>query len=353
MSWPLPPKGYKIYFLGAVSAVVLSGCGWLSEDVSSGSYNRWESTQTTAPSSPINTASAVSVPPKTDESAELQQARARIAALENEIQNLRNDMKMMMPALSKLSLLPQTVEGAAARLQDIQPAAGAATGGEVGIIHRNYLQGDEFGDELGEAYAEAPPPPPPPVPAAPAIPAPATSAPAPSAPGGMVPGAPVAVHTAPQASPPPAAVAPVPPSARQNVTARLDAPAPVAVATPISYTPPAIHVNAISNVRFGNHEGGKSRIVIDVASASAFTYDIDNKEKILVIEVPGTVWNAGPLTRQIADNPLIKTLSSQPDGEGGTTMVIELSGPAQVLWAQSLPQASGSGNRLVFDISSL
>lgn len=339
----------KIFLLVSVSALALSGCGWLGEDVASGPYTRREAPAVAAtpapPAVPVAQAAAGTwrEPDKTiapDDVAALAQAHQRIAELEGEVESLRNDMKMMMPALTRLANLPVAADTAAAALNDMQPAAGNVAGGEIPRIHRNYLQGDEFHDEP-EAAMDAPAQMPraaaPVTPSVPAVPPPAPS----SSAGGMVPGAPVAVHPPP---PPPPAIAPLPPSQQAALPA---------AAMPVAYTPPAIDVASIRNVRFGNHEGGKARVVIDLSAALTFKFDIDNGEKLMVVEIPGAVWDAGPVTRTIQDNPLVQSMTSLPDGAGGTRLVLQLRASAKILWSQAIPPAGGQGNRIVFDISSL
>jgi len=338
-------KNLKVTLLTSIAIFSLSACGWLKEDVSSGTYNSWQSAAADVPAPPStrvmqtadstwlepdNTAKPV---PTAAEVVELKQANKRIAELETQIASLQNDMKMMMPALTKLA---GTTEVTATALSDIQPAAGNVLGGEVPRIHRNYMQGqDVFGDnefyDDPEAAMDAPLNAPAPVAPAP-VPAP-SQPPVAATPGGMVPGAPVAIN--PKASAP-----------------AVNAPQPAQV-VPASYTPPAINVTSIQNVRFGNHEGGKSRMVLDVSGATSFKYDIDNNEKFLVIEVPGTVWNAGPVTRMIQDNPLLQSMTASPDGQGGTRLVFQMKAPVKILWSQAIPPAGGQGNRLVFDVAAL
>lgn len=374
-------KNLKVTLLTGVTVLSLSACGWLQEDVSNGSYNRWESSAADVPAPPatrvMQTAEGTWLQPDTTprpvptatELAELKSANKRIAELETQIASLQNDMQMMMPALTRLANnvpvnVPVNAPVEAMALNDIQPAAGNIAGGEVPRIHRDYMQGqDVFGDaEMygdPEAAIDQPivdqqtqtqqplpvaPPPPPVVQAAPAPEASPSVATA--SPQGMVPGAPVAVS--PKAAPIiPPAVAPVPPTLQPAV-----APPPVQV-VPAAYTPPPINVSSIQGIRFGNHEGGKSRMVLDVSAASSFKFDIDNNEKFLVIEVPGTVWNAGPVTRMIQDNPLLQSVAASPDGQGGTRLVFQLKAPVKILWSQAIPPAGGQGHRLVFDVAAL
>ncbi len=350
----MPFKTAQSFLLSAAAVLALSGCGWLGEDVSSGSYTRWESSApaamaaTPTPTPPttrvmqaaqgtwLEPEQGAKPVPTPSEVAALKQANDRIVELEEEVALLRNDMKMMMPALTKLANLPTTTAVTAETLNDIQPAAGSVAAGEIPRVHRNFLQGDEFHDDPEVAMDTSRDLPP----AATVAPAPMSSVPEPTP-------AP-RPHTP---LPPPAVAPPVPPSAVPAVANGMVPGAPIAI--PAAYTPPAINVASIQNVRFGNHDGGKSRMVIDVSAASHFTFDIDNNEKLMVVEIPGTVWSAGPITRQLQDHPLVESMASSPDGQGGTRVVLQLKAPAKVLWSQAIPPAGGQGNRIVIDISSL
>lgn len=313
--------------MATVGMLALSACGWLSESPSSGSYDRWESAAAT-PAPPqtrvMQTADGTWLEPDRNakpvatasELVELKQANDRIAGLEQELASLRNDMNMMMPALTKLA----GMQTATYSLNEIQPAAGGSTAaGEVTRIHRNYMQANGTESDNPEIQMDAP------------INAPAAT--------GVAPGA-----AAPL--PPPVSAAPM--TAKPPVP--LAAP-PAATAQSASYTPPAVNMKSIQGVRFGAHEGGKSRLVVDVSDASAFKFDIDNNERMLVLEIPGTAWNAGPLTRMVQDNPLVQSMTASPDGQGGTRVVFMLQKPAKVLWSQAIPPAGMQGHRIVLDVA--
>lgn len=330
--------------MAAVSVLALSACDWLAEGPSNGSYNRWESAAATTPAPPqtrvMQTADgtwlepdrAAKPVPTAIEVAELKQANKRIADLEQEIASLRNDMNMMMPALTKLA----GIQSSAVALSDIQPAAGGSiAAGEVTRIHRNYMQANDVEAENPEIGMDAPVNLPP-------------LAQAPLSPKDMA-QPPVAVVPPPPA--PPATASAPPPAAAANASPVV-APAP-AKAQPASYTPPAVDMKSVKGVRFGAHEGGKSRLVVDLSSESGFKYDIDNEERMLVIEIPATAWNAGPLTRMIQDNPLVQSMTASPDGQGGTRVVFMLQKPAKVLWSQAIPPAGMQGHRIVLDLAEI
>lgn len=323
-------KNLKFISMATAAFLSLSGCEWVSQDVSGSRYTQWQDTQNILPPpqtrimqtadstwlEPDRTPKAV---PNKAELAELDQANKRIAMLEGEIEALRNDMAMMMPALTRLAglesghtatvtpVMAAAVPGVAGNLNNIQPAAGGITAaGEAQRIHQGYSPAQVAGTYEPESEADqdsalvTPP------------------------------------ATLQQMAPPPIVPQQSPP-----------------VAAPVSYTPPTLDVTAIKNVRFGSHTNGKSRLVLDVTGARTFTYEIDNAEKILVLEVPGTVWNAGPVTRNIQDNPLVVSMASTPDGQGGTRLVFQLRESAQILWSQAIPPAGSQGHRIVLDLASL
>ena len=313
--------------LATASVCALSGCGWLAESPSSAaSYSRLqasqESTHVETPAPPPQTRvmqtaqgtwlapeQGVKPVPTATELAALKQANQRINQLETEMASLRNDMKMMMPALTKLATHQPSADSAGT-FNDIQPAAGGSVAaGEVTRIHRNYMEPEGYYSDNPEISMDST----------------AKAAPYPPA-----------VQQAPLALAPPQASVAVPPPVRLQ---------------PASYTPPVLNVTAIQGVRFGSHEGGKSRMVIDVSAMPTFTYDIDNNERILMIEIPGTVWNAGPVTKVIQDNPLVQSMAAAPDGQGGTRVILQLSAPAKILWSQAIAPSGTQGNRIVLDIA--
>lgn len=312
-------RHFRTAVLTTVVFFALSGCSWVAEGPSATAYNTWDNSAANTPAPPetrvMQTADSTWLEPdrnakpvpNASEIAELNQANKRIGELETEIAAIRNDMNMMMPALTKLAGGSPSV----AALNNIQPAAGASAGaGEVGRIHRNYMQSEAgYGDDP-EAAADTP------------------LAMAPM------------VESVPAPPPPAAATMKTPPVAVQ---------APVRM-MPAAYTPPTLNVTSIKGVRFGSHEGGKSRMVIDVSAASSFTFNVDNNERILMVEIPGTVWNAGPVTRMIQGNPLLTSMAASPDGQGGTRVVFQLASPAKVQWSQTIPPSGGQGNRIVLDV---
>ncbi len=222
-------------------------------------------------------------------------AMDRLAALEQEVAQLRNDMSTMMPALTRLAQVQVDLQ---AILQNYQPAAGTGMG-------------------------------------APTM-------------------APSAAYQAPVQNMPAAAAYPVmmdAPSFAQQAAPSMPAAAPVQSA----YQPAAASIPAaahhVSHVRFGEH-GNKTRLVFDADSAVDFRYDVDNNEKIMMVALPSTAWDAMAQS-QFANSPLVASYSAMPDGSGGTNVAVQLRQAARVEWAESIPPSAGKGYRIVLDIAGI
>ena len=300
------------YVVMAVSCVaLLGGCSWLEDWPPSGKEF------TKAPPKPkaqvMHTADATwletdnqAMPVQNDQPRERDEAAMRrLENLEREVKQMRSDISMMMPALTRLSQIQGDLQ---AILQNYQPAGGpmpAQTPYNGAALQVNtmpeYVSPPEAPAQL---QAAAPPT------------YYSTNA-----------GAAASAMTAHNAQPP---VAPVP------------------VYQPASASASGL---AVSQVRFGEH-GDKTRLVLDTTGAVSFNYDLDNGEQILMVELPGAGWNAMTQS-QFASSPLIASYNALPDGQGGTQLAVQLRRPAQVLWAQSIPPAAGKGSRVVIDIAGL
>lgn len=143
---------------------------------------------------------------------------------------------------------------------------------------------------------------------------------------------------------------PVVPAQQQTVTpAHQPTPIPSAAAAPVSVALQAGALQA-SGLRLGDHPG-KTRIVIDMNGTPAYKHDLDNAEKIFVIELPNTTWT-GPANKSFS-SPLIQSYTVQPmDNNGGTRIVLVLKKTAAVSYQDTLKPASDSPHhRLVIDLT--
>lgn len=142
------------------------------------------------------------------------------------------------------------------------------------------------------------------------------------------------------------------------VTASGSSPMPLLPAAPHPAISPAAQPAAqaassaaIAAIRFGD-EKGRTRIVLDAATAPSYSYDIDNGEQIMIIRLPQSAWRAAT-TQSLAGSPLVAAYNATPDGAGGTILAVQLRRPAQVTMAQTLAPGAGKGHRLVIDLAPL
>jgi TolA-binding protein len=147
-----------------------------------------------------------------------------------------------------------------------------------------------------------------------------------------------ATATAPAAEP---AAAPTPASAPAPASAPVPTPAKAAAAG--SFT--------VKGLRIGEH-ASKTRLVVDLGAAAvkpSYTYDLDNGEKLLVVDLPGGSW-AGAREGK-PNSPLIAGWSAQDKAGGGATMAVQLKKNTRVLMSEYLKAEGKDPARLVIDIA--
>ncbi len=269
----------------ALCLLLLNGCSWLGD----WSYGGSEKAQRPEPQVKLmQTADSTWIDPQPGTapiehtlpaSAGNAGAQARLVQLEQQVAEMRNDMSMMMPALTRLASVQTDLQ--AVLVGQIQPAAGAS------LPAQNPYQ-------------------------------PGTGRPTPIA------KSPHQAAARPAAAPPPA--------------------------TPVAYSQSS-NGPLIKQVRFGEHPD-KTRIVLDMSAETTFKYDLDNGEKILMIELPQAGWKGQPES-STRNSALISSYSLMPDGQGGTRIIMQLRQDVQVRWAQAIPAAAGKDPRVVIDITGL
>jgi len=109
--------------------------------------------------------------------------------------------------------------------------------------------------------------------------------------------------------------------------------------------------SAVTNVRFGEHPD-KTRLVFDTSNKVSFSYDIDNNERILMLNLPGVSWQ-GAQQMQVRNSPFVAAYNVIPDNQGGHQVAIQLKRSARVLWAQALEPGGPQGHRIVLDLGAL
>lgn len=104
----------------------------------------------------------------------------------------------------------------------------------------------------------------------------------------------------------------------------------------------------VMKVRHGVHPD-KFRLVLDMSKTPKFTYDLDNTEGLLIVEMPATGWSA-PMSKSFGNHPVVKSYNAQIDGSTAR-MMIELKSPAKVTMAKAFKPNHVHGDRLVLDIA--
>lgn len=103
----------------------------------------------------------------------------------------------------------------------------------------------------------------------------------------------------------------------------------------------------IKKLRLGSH-ADKVRIVLDLAGPVKFSHDLDNGEKILVLEIPGAPWQGA--ASGSGDGAVIASYRAEPMEGGGSRIVFQLKRETSILYASMLGADAGSGARVVIDL---
>lgn len=255
----------------------------------------------------------------------------RMSRLENAVQELRNDFDAVSPAIARLVSIEGDIQGLVSQLEVM---TGKNPDGSVAPIDENQLS-------VTEPVQPAPVPAPPSADAAtdqqttsmdsersgvdapmqiqPQVPAQETAA------------APVSGTPAPETAPAPPTASVTPPVAAQA--------APAASAS-----------IAVQAIRIGEHPG-KVRIVLDVKGKTTFTADLDNQEKILVVELPKAAWNAAA-QQSYNGNPVLASYSTEALSNGGTRVIIKLKAGTSIAYKSVMDDAATGGSKVVIDLTS-
>jgi len=110
--------------------------------------------------------------------------------------------------------------------------------------------------------------------------------------------------------------------------------------------PPTSGGTAVYDLRIGEHPG-KTRLVLDTNAKTSFSIDIDNNEKIMVVDLPEAKWTASK-----SKNLGSKTVGSYrvESSETGSLLILQLKKNAEVLSQSEIPGTGGAGRRIVIDL---
>jgi N-acetylmuramoyl-L-alanine amidase len=114
-------------------------------------------------------------------------------------------------------------------------------------------------------------------------------------------------------------------------------------------TPPPVSNGQASvfDVRVGEHPG-RTRIVLDTNAKTDFNVDIDNSERIMVIDLPSANWTAA-MARSFGKSPIISSYKVEPSGNGHL-LIFQLKAPANLASKSDIGGPNG-GRRIVLDIA--
>src|SRR5690606_15882348 len=134
-----------------------------------------------------------------------------------------------------------------------------------------------------------------------------------------------------------------PPVAQPSATAP---PGPVAASEKPKPAAPAVAGIAVTGVRFGEH-GDKTRVVLDLSAKASFTHNVDNTERLLMIELPDAKWVA-PMSGIAPKTSPLSSWTVTPGGNGHI-LAIQLKNNMEVVSASTL----SAPFRIVFDLKKL
>lgn len=125
--------------------------------------------------------------------------------------------------------------------------------------------------------------------------------------------------------------------------------APVQPKAPAAAPKPKVEGLAATAVRVGEHTD-KIRVVMDVTQEAKFSIDLDNAEKLLVVEMPDVAW-AAARAQKFSDSALFESYSVEPTNGGkGSLVVFTLKRSTDILKQSTLRPDGGNGHRIYFDL---
>lgn len=106
----------------------------------------------------------------------------------------------------------------------------------------------------------------------------------------------------------------------------------------------------VSQFRLGEHTD-RTRLVFDANGPVKYSYDIDNVEKLLVVDLKGSAWNKA-IAAAVSKSSVVAGFNAYDSADGGTTLVIQLKKQAQVIKEALIqPNNISPYYRLVLDLS--
>ncbi len=103
----------------------------------------------------------------------------------------------------------------------------------------------------------------------------------------------------------------------------------------------------IYDIRIGEHPG-KTRIVLDVNTKTSFKTDLDNAEKIMIVDIPKAEWSAAT-SKNFGKSSFISSYKVE-SSDGGQLLIFQLKRSARISYQSDIGGQNGS-RRIVIDLS--
>jgi hypothetical protein len=147
----------------------------------------------------------------------------------------------------------------------------------------------------------------------------------------------------------PQALSPVAPlRAERSVQPAQVAPPPQKAVKVQSTAKPIMGDVTVKGLRIGEHKG-KTRLVLDISGATSYSYDLDNNENLLVIELPNAGWS-GKKSWASSKAPLLSSYTVQPSGNG-SRVIIQLKKPVKIIYEDTIKPNGTPNYRVVIDLA--
>lgn len=251
---------------------------------------------------------------------DIQDPMARIKRLENVVLDMRRDLNAALPSIVRLVAVEQDMQNLIGQLETLVEQPSAVSAAEI------------VGDSAPTEEA---------------------------APGEEDLSGSTQQTLAPQAgltqgpAPPPGAPSDIP---AEETEEKAQAPPstgpPEAESGPAVEETPSVAAPVFGAVRLrAEDRGGKTRLVLETGGTSAFRVDLDNAEKLLVVELPEAEGSGGEGREAFAAVPLVAGWSVQAmEGGGGVRAIVELSAPVRVARTAAVPGQDGASARIILDL---
>lgn len=124
----------------------------------------------------------------------------------------------------------------------------------------------------------------------------------------------------------------------------------IATEAPVVAAAATEHSGNVQAVRLGEHPG-KTRIVIDIAGSERVTpaFDLDNTEKLLIIDLPGLSTQSVATSLPKASGIIAGMTTAVTSN--GSNLVVQLKKDAKILLKEYVKASGGRPAKLVFDVA--